>query len=246
MAIQWQGNFAGFLQHFWGAVCQPFWRLQTKAYPFSSGFVLSSIPRGRLGLLQRLFGWLLGCMVVNCIMVNWEQFVRCSWLGSLLFWIIAGCMMVVGSVLVATLSPTIVLEKVSCSNLGTHKSGAWNSMRCQLRYAWQPYQITKHCSHWRKQHKPWFWHAQHHREWWQHCNYACKSTENKWEWADTAPDSGGMIGTTLMDGTSFYMWIPMEDILMIYAGQCQMHNLSCWCLACIICFCARNSIIGGF
>ena len=38
--------------------------------------------------------------------------------------------------------------------------------------------------------------------------------------------TGGMTGITLMDGISFYMWIPMEDILMIYAGQCQMQSLN--------------------
>jgi len=38
--------------------------------------------------------------------------------------------------------------------------------------------------------------------------------------------TGGMTGITLMDGISSYMWIPMEDILMIYAGQCQMQSLN--------------------
>jgi len=38
--------------------------------------------------------------------------------------------------------------------------------------------------------------------------------------------TGGMTGIALMDGISFYMWIPMEDILMIFAGQCQMQSLN--------------------
>jgi len=38
--------------------------------------------------------------------------------------------------------------------------------------------------------------------------------------------TGGMTGITVMDGISFYMWIPMEDISMIYAGRCQMQSLN--------------------
>jgi len=107
--------------------------------------------------------------------------------GLVLFWIVAGCMMMIGSVLGATLSPTIVLGEflirtwVLVNVVPEFLRGA------RLENARRSSRTTRRRSRWKRR-EPWFGRAQRRKARWRHCHYARKSTENKWEWADTAPD----------------------------------------------------------